>query len=162
MSRSGYSDGYDIEHWSHIRWRGAVASAMRGKRGQAFLRDAIAALDAMPVKELAGGSFTTEDGCRCFLAAVAHQRDIDLSPVLPDFVDDDDDLSAQEVAADVAALLGIAPAMAQEIIYENDECMAPYKGMHPKGAARNAPLTRRERWEAMRRWAISQLKGDLR
>jgi hypothetical protein len=37
MSRSGYSD--DLENWSLIRWRGAVASAIRGRRGQAFLRE---------------------------------------------------------------------------------------------------------------------------
>jgi hypothetical protein len=38
--------------WSHIRWRGAVASAIRGGRGQAFLREMLAAMDAMPVKRL--------------------------------------------------------------------------------------------------------------
>ena len=31
MSRSGYEDG--LEMWDLIRWRGAVASAIRGKRG---------------------------------------------------------------------------------------------------------------------------------
>jgi hypothetical protein len=47
MSRSGYSD--DHSEWDLIRWRGAVASAIRGKRGQAFLRELLVALDAMPV-----------------------------------------------------------------------------------------------------------------
>lgn len=32
MSRCGYSDDYD--QWALIRWRGAVESAIRGKRGQ--------------------------------------------------------------------------------------------------------------------------------
>lgn len=33
MSRSGYSE--DLDMWDLIRWRGAVKSALRGKRGQA-------------------------------------------------------------------------------------------------------------------------------
>ncbi|KGC50992.1 hypothetical protein DO66_5867 [Burkholderia pseudomallei] len=36
MSRSGYSD--DCGGWSLIRWRGAVNSAIKGARGQKFLR----------------------------------------------------------------------------------------------------------------------------
>jgi hypothetical protein len=37
MSRSGYSDDYgDDEPWQLIMWRGAVASAFRGRRGQPF------------------------------------------------------------------------------------------------------------------------------
>ena len=41
MSRSGYTDGFEM--WSVIRWRGAVASAIRGQRGQRLLRDLLAA-----------------------------------------------------------------------------------------------------------------------
>lgn len=44
MSRSGYND--DCDGWALIRWRGAVNSAINGKRGQAFLRELVAALDA--------------------------------------------------------------------------------------------------------------------
>ena len=47
MSRSGYSDDID-DNWAHIMWRGRVASSIRGKRGQAMLRELLAALDAMP------------------------------------------------------------------------------------------------------------------
>ena len=50
MSRSGYSD--DLETWQLIKWRGQVMSAIRGKRGQKFLRELLAALDAMPKKIL--------------------------------------------------------------------------------------------------------------
>ena len=47
MSRSGYTDDYDDGYeWANIRWRGAVKSAIRGKRGQATLK---AILDAMAV-----------------------------------------------------------------------------------------------------------------
>jgi hypothetical protein len=52
MSRSGYSDDCD-DQWRHIMWWGAVTSSIRGKRGQAFLREMRDALDAMPEKRLA-------------------------------------------------------------------------------------------------------------
>lgn len=55
MSRSGYTDdGWDDEsaQWAAIRYAGALKSAVRGKKGQAFLRELLAALDAMPVKRL--------------------------------------------------------------------------------------------------------------
>lgn len=54
MSRSGYSEDCDND-WSLIRWRGAVKSAIRGKRGQALLKEMLEALDAMPVKRLIRG-----------------------------------------------------------------------------------------------------------
>jgi len=49
MARHGLvssSDDYDSNNWDYICWRGAVASALRGKRGQSFLRDLLAAVDA--------------------------------------------------------------------------------------------------------------------
>lgn len=55
MGRSGYSeyDGDDAEsQWAYIRARGATASALRGHRGQRFLRRLAEALDSMPVKAL--------------------------------------------------------------------------------------------------------------
>lgn len=62
MSRSDYSE--DLDMWDLIRWRGQVASAIRGKRGQKLLRDLAAALDAMPVKALIADELQTEDGAR--------------------------------------------------------------------------------------------------
>ena len=45
MSRSGYYEGDDDDDWAANSWRGTVARAMRGKRGQAFLLDLIASLE---------------------------------------------------------------------------------------------------------------------
>jgi hypothetical protein len=59
MSRSGYCEDMD-DQWAHIRWRGAVTSAIRGRRGQAFLREMLAALDAMPEKRLVAGALVFE------------------------------------------------------------------------------------------------------
>lgn len=51
MSRSGYDDDVD-DNWSLIRYRGMVTSAVRGRRGQALLKDILIAMNAMPVKQL--------------------------------------------------------------------------------------------------------------
>lgn len=50
MSRSGYSDDYDFDNWQLIRWRGAVNSAINGRRGQAFLKELLTAIEALPEK----------------------------------------------------------------------------------------------------------------
>ena len=107
MSRSGYSE--DCDGWDLIRWRGAVASAIRGRRGQAFLREMEEALEAIPDKRLISGELVSSDGECCAMGAVAMKRQMDVSDVDPE------DRDA------VAALFGIAPAMAAEIAFRNDE-----------------------------------------
>jgi hypothetical protein len=131
MSRSGYSD--DCEQWALIRWRGAVASAIRGKRGQAFLREALAALDALPSPELIGDSLAAE-GSFCTLGAVGRARGTDLDAVYP------------EDRETVAGLFAIPNALACEIMFENDEC--------------SFSETPRARWERMRAWIVANLRGD--
>lgn len=112
MSRSGYSDDYD--GWGPIRWRGAVASAMRGKRGIAFLKELRSALDAMPVKRLIEGDLVQE-GEVCALGAIGTTRGIDMSAIDP------------YDRKTVANTLNIAPAMAAEIMFMNDEGVLSYK-----------------------------------
>ena len=75
MSRSGYSVDGDLDHWQLIRWRGAVNSAMNGKRGQAFLRELLDALDALPEPKLIDHDLVRYDGSTdtnlfCALGAV--------------------------------------------------------------------------------------------
>ncbi|WP_052223899.1 hypothetical protein [Comamonas testosteroni] len=108
MSRSGYTDDYDEDGTGGL-WRGAVARAIKGKRGQAALRETLAALESMPQKVLIGESLVTADGEFCTLGALGSARGLDMRAVDPD------DWDA------VAALFDIAPAMVREIVYENDE-----------------------------------------
>ena len=51
MSRAGYYED-DDDPLALGRWRAQVMSATRGRRGQQFLRDLLASLDAMPEKRL--------------------------------------------------------------------------------------------------------------
>ena len=85
MSRSGYSE--DCENWDLVRWRGAVQSAIRGARGQKFLRELVAALDALPEKKLIAHELKDENGAVCALGSVAVARGLDVSGV--DFEDRD-------------------------------------------------------------------------
>ena len=130
MSRSGYEDQYD--NWALIRYRGAVASAIRGKRGQALLRELLAALDALPEKRLIGESFVAEGGV-CALGAVCAARGVEP----PDY----DMGDAADAAAD---LLSVSRALAAEVMYLNDE----------GGPYRESPEWR---WQRMWAWVAEQI-----
>lgn len=134
MSRSGYND--DCGGWELIRWRGAVASAIRGHRGQQFLRELAAAMDAMPEQRLGAHSLQTAEGEYCTLGVVGAARGITMTSV-----DDWDRL-------DVADALSIAPALAAEIMHMNDEA-GPWHGETPE-----------QRWQRMREWVGEQIHAD--
>lgn len=162
MSRSGYCDDID-DPLAFGRWRAAVNSAFRGKRGQRLLRDALDALDAMPDKRLVakrlvvdgwqppwggdnvvvGGDDLADDrglplpmGSVCLLGAVAQQRKLSVSDVDPDDY------------ATVAARFDIAEAMSREIVYMNDEGSSRYME------------TPEQRWQRMRAWVASRLLDE--
>jgi len=142
MSRSGYCD--DIEdNWRHICWRGAVTSAIKGKRGQAFLVELAAAMDVMPVKRLITEELQA-DGEFCTLGVVGAARNLDMSVVAPD------DAEA------VAEKFGLAEAMVREIVYENDEYFGSYKLVD--GERKYVRETPEERWIRMRAWVDKQIK----
>lgn len=134
MSRSGYCDDYEMENWSMIRWRGQVASAIRGKRGQAFLRELVEALDAMPEKRLIANDLE-HAGNVCAIGSVGLKRGVDMSVLDPHDYDT------------IAGVFGIAPQLVQEIEWENDEA---WHYSSPE-----------QRWTRMRAWAVSQIRtGD--
>ena len=141
MSRSGYSDG--VEGWELIRYRGAVASAIRGKRGQQFLRDLVASLDALPSKRLIRHKLVEGEEV-CAIGSVGKTRGVDLSGVNPENYFDYD------CGDKIASLFGISPALAREIMYENDEADFWEKE------------TPEQRWQRVRKWAVSQLHPQPR
>ena len=130
MSRSGYSD--DIDQWNLIKWRGAVASAMGSKRGQAFLLEMWKAIDALPEPKLIANELVEKDGAVCAMGAVGKQRGIDMSALDP------------EDPQSVAGAFGINEKLAMEIAYMNDE-----GGFHE---------TPEERHARMKKWIEINLK----
>jgi len=107
LSRSGYDDDW-CETWSLIRWRGAVAAAIRGKRGQAFLLEMWKAMQSLPEQKLIANSLE-EEGAVCAIGSVGKARGVDMSKI---------DVEDHEA---VAAAFDIPHALACEIMYENDE-----------------------------------------
>lgn len=132
MSRSGYSD--DAENVA--MWRGAVASAIRGRRGQAFLKETLAAFDALPERKLIENNLVEKDGAVCALGAVGKARAMDLQKIDP------------EDSETVASAFGLAHAMACEIMFVNDE-----------GVGYWAKETPEQRFERMRRWVESKIRS---
>ncbi len=134
MSRSGYNDdGWESkeDQWAYICYRGALTSAIRGKNGQAFLKELLNALDAMPEKKLIAGELE-EEGSFCALGIVGKNRGIKLDEIDPYDIDN------------VAKQFGINEKLAREIMYENDE-----------GAWDESPETR---WRSVRSWVSDNIK----
>ncbi len=168
MSRHGYTDDND-DPLAHGRWRGAVRSAIEGRRGQAMLRELLAALDAMPVKEQHPDSFATPEGEFCALGALGAARGMSLAGL--------EDCDRDEVGR----LFGIAPALAAEVMYLNDEWLVgthqwvdvvicgPMRPFGPRGSWRSETHERSvrvvdpdhpaKRWAAMRAWVAKQIEA---
>jgi hypothetical protein len=142
VSRSGLSENDGDDNWNFIRYRGQVASAIRGKRGQAFLRELRAALLTMPKKELLNGGFS-RGGEVCALGSVALRRKLKagiaretaLKQLEAEFPEENN----YSCAGDVAPKFGIADVLAAEIMWTNDSEYGADQS--PKG-----------RWKAMYRW----------
>lgn len=131
MSRSGYVDECD-DILMLGRWRAQVKNSIRGKRGQAFLKELASAMDAMPVKELIANELITENGECCTIGVVCKSRGLDVSKVNVEEPDQ------------VGELVGITHQMAAEIEFENDEGCFTHE-------------TPEERWVRMRNWVDKQI-----
>lgn len=140
MSRSGYSDSFD--GYELAMYRGVIASATRGRRGQRFFIDLVAALDALPAKELIASELQTEEGAVCALGALARHKGL---PVSDDDTYDHDALGEK---------FDIARQLAAEVMFENDEARS---WMYVDGKER--PETPGERWARVRKWAVEQVKS---
>ena len=133
MSRSGYIDDFE-DVLVFGRYRGQVASAIRGKRGQAFLYELASIMDAMEEKVLIADQLIDEYGDCCPIGLICKTRGLDVSNV---------DAEDSEV---VGNLVGIAKCLAAEIEFENDEDF--YRTTE----------TPEQRWVRMRKWVESNLE----
>lgn len=135
MSRSGYSDDGDSDIPIEL-YRQAVHRATTGYRGQHLLRKLRDALDAMPVKRLIAGNIKDDAGQVCALGA--------LDPDAPKY--DEDWCDDFDHPRKLGNHFNIAPALASEIVYMNDEAFA-WKGDEAPEA----------RWIRMRAWVEKQI-----
>lgn len=141
MSRSGYSD--DCNGGALNLWRANVDRTLGSKRGQAFLRELAEKMDAMPEKKLIAGDLVTPAGECCTIGVVCKARGVNVEGV---------DVYDPEA---VSSLVGISSMMAQEIEYLNDE-VGRY---HVDENGRYRPEKPEERWQRMREWVRSEIRG---
>jgi hypothetical protein len=115
-------------------WRGQVLNSIRGKRGQALIKDLRDALDEMPVKRLITNDLI-RDGEVCALGSVGIKRRVEnLEKLDPEDYDN------------LANVFNVAKPLIREIEYENDE-----------GRYNETP---EERWRRMRNWCEKMLKKE--
>ena len=134
--RSGYSDlcpRVDL-------YQRAVENAINGKRGQRFVREAIAALDALPEPKLVADELTDGRGGYCLLGAVGRARGVE-DRKLRALEDERPSYVAQELGLDIAG------SLAAEIVNEND---ADWFG----------PETDAQRFARVRRWLAGHVRGS--
>lgn len=135
MGRSNYSEDWDEDGKGGL-YRGAVERALKGRRGQAFLKEMLAAMDALPEPKLIEGELV-QDGAACAIGTVALARKIDVSGLDP------------EDAETIAKTFGIAPALVREIEFENDDDFCFSVNETPE-----------KRFIRMRKWIESQILPD--
>ena len=137
MSRTWEGESDNPLDWG--RYEAAKRSTLRGKRGQVFLRELVAALDALPQPELSEGALgDRRTGCVCALGAVALAQ----GESFADLAQDDGNWSPDEAAE----WYSISPTLANEIISAND-------GWRDG----NTVDVRRSRWRHVRAWAVRHL-----
>lgn len=149
MSRSNYSDDWGDDNPGLLAmYRGQVASATRGKRGQALLKDILIAMNGMPVKRLITQELEQE-GAVCAIGAAGKLRGVDMSGLDPEDVES------------VASRFNVADCLAREIVYENDECDMTREFEWTDGKRRWRRETPEERFDRMRKWVRAQIKDPL-
>lgn len=135
MSRSGYND--DCGGWELNLWRGAVASAIKGKRGQAFLRELLFALEGMSDKRLIAHELQDEEGQVCAIGRVGQARGTPMSDLDPTYSDA------------IAKRFGVAEALVKELEFINDDDFG-FERYH----GRDTP---EDRWRRVHAWVKAHI-----
>ncbi len=135
MGRSGYSDDYEYGQL----WMESVERAIQGARGQQFMRDLLAALDALPEKRLIAEELQA-DGDVCALGSVGRLRGVDLKGIAP------------EAHRLLSQKFNIAPALVKHVEFVNDEDCAPRDETPEQRYQRVYEWAKRQIWE----WRVAE------
>ncbi len=177
MSRIPEGECEDYE--SQRRWalqRANTVRQIKSKRGQAFLRELLAALEALPEKKLIEGAIAKGDHV-CALGALAMKRRVDAGEsrqaVLADLAShnvdpDNDDWDGLYVWDWAVNALAAPHLISWEIPAENDDGGKKYVGMEMRGPTggpeRSVPvyemIAPEDRYRRMVKWIRAQLKDE--
>lgn len=170
MSRSGYSDGDDCDSDAMLRmygWQANVQRCIGGRKGQAFMWELYLSLEAIPKRELITGALIDHNGGVCSLGSVAVSRRMDVPAQwksTPDSEPDD-----YEFAQAMGPLFGLKDMLTREVMYINDDDGSHHyvdngltygrigETYNPSRETRRE--TPAERWQRVRDWVVSELKG---
>ncbi len=154
--RIGYSEDEDYPGQFGL-WQANCNRSLKGKAGQAALRELEAALLALPDKRLTSGVYKDEDGCVCPLAALAKYKgvaDADLQA--------DPEYDMEQVGVE----LGVPRLAAWKIVELNDLQLSgttlifgegPYRWPSEQPYA-YVPITPEQRYERVLQWVQEQLR----
>lgn len=155
--RIGYSDEEDYPGQFGL-WQGNCQRSLKGKAGQAALRELEAALLALPSKRLIAGEFEDADGEVCSIAALAKHRGIDSGQI---------EANPEYDMEQVGVELGMPRLVAWKVVEMNDLhfngkdllfAEGPYRwpGEQPYAYIEVTP---EQRYERMLAWVREQLRS---
>jgi hypothetical protein len=161
MSRISYSEEEDYPGQFSL-WQGNCQRSLKGKAGQAALRELEAALLALPDKRLIAGKVIDAEGEVCAIGALAKHKGRDLlsEPNMYDDGEFEGDGEMEEIGME----LGMPRLVAWKVVSKNDiEIDGKYETL--PGPARwygdrpqvYVPVTPEQRYEQMLRWIRAQL-----
>ena len=161
-------------------WQANCRRSLKGRRGQAALRELIAALNSLPEKRLIHGSLC-KDGDVCAVGAIALQRRVhageERAAVLSDLEANSTDEWGESEETDeyAAGALGLPRLVAWKIVEQNDIInddvwevhhgpVRPHHASYKGWIAHVRPMTPEERYERILAWAKKQLvrKGEVK
>ena len=160
MSRIGFSD--DEERPGQFAlWDANCRRSMRGKRGQAALRELEAALLAMPEKRLIRDLLTDDDGGVCAIGAYARHKGLDLSKFDPE--DESDEVG---VAAGMPALVAWSVVALNDVTLDtvwevSDGPLNRWDATYRGGIPLVRDMTPEERYEKVLAWVRANLIDPL-
>lgn len=138
-------------------WDANVKRSIRGKRGQAALREFEAALLAMPEKRLIRDLLTNEDGEVCAIGCYARHKGLDLSKFDPEDESDEVGVAAgmpQLVAWSIVALNDITLDVVWEVA---DGPAQRGHGVYKGGIPLIRDMTPEERYAKVLAWVQEKL-----
>lgn len=171
MSRISYSEEEDYQGQFAL-WDANCRRSMRGRAGQAALRELEAALTALPVKRLERDVFVVASGGVCALGALAVKRKMDAGLSRDQALHVCADMDPYE-SQEHGEALGLPSLVAWKVVAENDivnermvwvrhegpnplGCHA-YEGYYRAGYDDTIDMTPELRYERMLTWLQAQL-----
>lgn len=117
MARIGYSEEEDYPGQFNL-WQANCERSLRGKNGQAALRELEAALLALPDKRLIAQKMIDADGEVCAIGALAKYKGRDL--LAEPHIGPDDEFEGDGEMEEIGVELGMPRLVAWKVVSKND------------------------------------------